>query len=649
MQKNILSWLLLGVFVLSACGTPAPATPDMPDMMVPTETTPVVTPVAVASPTPQPVRRLTICLGSEPSSLFPLGNTSRAAQAVLAAVYDGPFEAPNFVLQSSLLERIPSVENGDVTLESVTVRPGDEVLDADGRPVTLDDGVRIRPAGCHSAECAVTYQRGQEFQMDRMAVTFHLRSDLRWADGEPLTAYDSVYTWGLMRNPDLYPNQYLPDRTADYRALDAETVVWTAKPGFIDPTYADNLAMPLPEHAWEALSPAELPDAAISAREPLGWGAYVITEWQPGTHILLRRNPIYAEDAPYFDEILFRFTPDPDQAIAALLDGACDVLDESIPLAGQFDLLRELADAGRVRLQARTGLTMEVLAIGIQPAAYDDGYQPGPFGDRPDYFSDARMRQALAFCLDRQRLVEALWGDLSSVPAGLVPEFHPLFWPGVARYPYSPEKGRALLDALGWKDLDSDPNTPLTAWDVAGISQGTPLTLGYWTTDSSARRLAVEIFRDSLAACGIALEPHFLTPEEFFRGDQDGPLFGRQFDLAQFAMGVYDLLPPCYWYASDAIPSAANNWLGTNVSGYYNETYDYLCRQAFNSLPDTPLAQQAWQQLQQLFAADLPVIPLYHRVQLLAARPDLCGTFLASGPDIALSQIESWKICSGEE
>lgn len=643
MRKGI--WLII-LLALAACtpGTPLPA-----GIVVPSETpsAPAAAGTEAATPSPEPPRHtLTICLGSEPQTLFPLAAQSQSAQTVLSAVYSGALQRVHFGWQSEILTHLPSQASGDMRIEAVPVQAGDEVLNADGQPMTLDDGARVLPSGCRESACAVTFERGQSLEMDQMQVVFHLRDDLRWADGEPLTADDSVYAWQLAADPSLSQDYFLLDRTASYRAVDAHTLTWVGKPGYLDPIYQDNFWPPLPAHLWAQFAPQDLPDQQSAARLPLGWGPYVLQNWETGEAIYLTRNPIYAGEKPFFDELVFRFTPDAEAAVAALVAGDCDVLDVSVPIASQADLLAEMAADGQAQLLSASDLTMEVLAPGIQPAAYDDGYQPGPFGDRPDYFGDGRMRQALAWCLDRQRVADEVLDGLTYVPDSFIPFGHPLFDPNTPIYTYDPERGKALLDEVGWKDLDGDPETPRTAWSAVGVPQGTPLVLQYWTTDAPQRRMAAEIYGQSLAACGIGLETHFLPPEDFFADGPDGVLFGRQFDLAQYAMGVLQPQPPCYWYLQEAIPSAANDWIGTNLSGYSNANFDLLCQQAMHTLPDEPAYQAVWQRLGRLFAEDLPVIPLYARYRLAAARPDLLGLDFQAGTPLLTWNLSDWRLAA---
>ncbi len=135
-----------------------------------------------------PARTLTVCLGQEPASLFPVNNPSSSARAVLAAVYDGPIDTNSYGYQPVILKDLPSLANGDAQLFQKSVYVGDEVVDASDTPVTLAVGVKVRPAGCRSDTCAVVYDGKGTIQMDQMQVTFRLLPGLTWSDGQPLTA-----------------------------------------------------------------------------------------------------------------------------------------------------------------------------------------------------------------------------------------------------------------------------------------------------------------------------------------------------------------------------------------------------------------------------------------------------------------------------
>ena len=227
LRRFVLTIFSLPIFLafLVACSRNKPAATPIP---IPETATPTSTPV--------PPRALTICLGQEPSSLFPLNNPSAAARSVLAAVYDGPIDTNSYGYQPVILQRLPSLANGDAQLFQKPVNVGDEVVDASGTPVTLAPGVKVHPAGCRSDTCAVEYDGKSEIQMDQMQVTFRLLPNLTWSDGEPLTAEDSVYAFNLVSDQTVSGPRYLIDRTKSYEAADDVTVQWWGKPGFIDPT-----------------------------------------------------------------------------------------------------------------------------------------------------------------------------------------------------------------------------------------------------------------------------------------------------------------------------------------------------------------------------------------------------------------------------
>ena len=633
----LLCGLILGLLLLVGCGQPQAASP-----------TPLPTPGSSLTATPVPPNQLTVCLGQEPTSLYPLDNPSAAAHSVLAAIYDGPIDTNSYGYQPVILERLPGIENGDAQLFSKEVQIGDEVVDSSGTPVTLAVGVKIRLAGCQSDTCVIKYDGTANVNMDQMQATFRLLPGLTWSDGEPLTADDSVFAYEVAATTASSGSRFLVDRTKSYEAADETTVQWWGKPGFIDPTYFTNFWSPLPTHAWEGLDVDQLAKTDQSARTPLGWGAYVIQEWVAGDHITLTKNPYYfrlGEGLPRFDTLVFRFVPDPGDAISDLLAGTCDILDPSIHLDGQVGVLRSMAEQKQLQAMFTTLPVLEELALGIRPASYDNGINPGM--DRVDYFGDVRVRQALAFCLDRQQAVDSVLSGLSTVPDSYLPAEQPLYNPKVSTYSFNVAAAAQLLEQAGWKDVDSDPSTPRQAWDVPGIPSGTPFELDYVTTNAVQRQQVSTILTASLAQCGIKVNVQYLDANSLYAPGPGGVLFGRNFDLAEFAMGSMGSESPCDWYTSSELPDAANGWVGTNVSGYSNPAFDAACQAAQQSLADDPARAEAYTRLQSIFAQDLPVIPLYWRVKTAAARADLCNFSLDPSASSSLWNIEAFDSGAG--
>jgi peptide/nickel transport system substrate-binding protein len=609
----------LFALTLSACGLAPGGEPTA--LPSPAAT---LTPEATATPAP---RSLTVCLGEEPNTLYPYGGTNAAARSVLSAVYDGPIDMVGYEYQPVILTQLPSLANGDAQINAVPVAAGSEIVNSDGELVLLATGTQVRPAGCRSNDCIITYDGVTPLSLDQMVVTFRIRADLTWSDGTPVTADDSIYAYSLASDVSAVGSTYILDRTQTYEAADANTLQWWGKPGFVDSTYFTNFWAPAPKHQWSQFSASALQTTDLSSRTPMGWGPYVLQEWLPADHITLTKNPNYflaSEGYPKFDTLTFRFIADPNSAISELAAGRCDVLDPTIRLDGQAALLQQMQASGQLAASFAPGMIIEWLGLGISPATYDNGYDTLYEKDRPEILSDVRARQAIALCMDRQKVVDTALFGLTSVPNSYLPTEHPLYNAAAAAYPFDPTAGAALLYEVGWRDSDGNPATPLQALAVANVPAGAPLQLNYYTTTATQRRQVVEILSQSLAQCGIGLSVQYFSQNDFYSSGPEGLLFGRRFDLIEYAMGVNSIEPPCDWFTTTQIPNAKNKWIGTNVTGYTNPAFDAACTTARQSLPDEASYTDAYRQTQLLFSADLPAIPLYYRLRVAAARPDFC-------------------------
>lgn len=606
----------------------------------------VVTPTPEPTPTPMPLdRTLVVCMGQEPDTLYYYAGTNLLAmQSVLEAVYDGPIDNRSFAYQPVILEELPTLTNGSAVIEVVEVKAGDVIVDDGGVPTTLQAGVMYRPTGCRSSNCAVEYGGEEVVRMDRLVVTFKLLPGLLWSDGAPLTAYDSVYGFQLSADPETPQSKYLVYRTQAYEALDDLTAVWTGKAGYMDTTYYVNFWTPAPQHIWGQFTAAELLTAEESTVKPLGWGPFVIDEWVQGDRITLSKNPNYfrsAEGLPNFEHLVIRFVGENSNVnIAKILSGECDIVDQSAGLIEQADLLIELNTAKQLNASFVTGTVWEHADFGIVPSSYADGWRAND--DRPDLFSDVRVRQAIAYCFDRQRVIDEVLFGQSAVPTTYLPPQHPLFNADAAQYPYDVDAGIQLLEEAGWRDQDGDgireyfgenPNIPRT----------TPLSFNYWATSATHRQEASQILAESALNCGIEITLDYWEINEFFAEGPDGPLRGRRFDMGQFAWDA-GVEPQCDLYLSSEIPGTETGWVGDNVTGFANPEYDAACSQGLQALPDEPDYAVGHQEAQRIFAEQLPIIPLYLRLKLAAARFDLTGFIVDPTAASELWNIESFAI-----
>jgi len=596
-----------------------------------------------ASPTPVGPQTLNVCLGKEPSSLYLYGDNSESARAIRQAIYDGPFDMETYNPEAVILENVPSLESGGAVVQTVPVNTGQLIVDANGQVNRLLPGLSVRPAGCRDGNCVTVYTGG-EIQLDQLVVTFTLKPGLTWSDGAPLSASDSTYSFELNNNPDTPGDKYAVQRTASYVAVDERTVAWTGLPGYLDPSYQNNFWTPLPRHAWEIVPAADLVGADVSARKPLGWGPYLIQEWVAGQRITLTRNPSYfraAEGLPKFGTLNFLFVGENAQAnVDLLLAEQCDLLLPSTNLGEQAARLEQEASTASLQVFFQPATSWLHLDFGIRPLSYDDGTHI--YLDRPDFFTDVRMRQAIARCIDRQALItQFAWGN-GSPPNSYLPPESPFYNPGAANYSFDPTAANASLDELGWAfGVDGIRVNEF----FPGVLPATPLQFTLRTSDVEQDLAIAALIKSSLDDCGIGLEINSGPAEEIFAPGSAGPVFGRAFDLALFSW-PFGEQPACYLYLSEAIPGEdltifRYGWAGWNISGWANPDFDAACHAALSGLPGEAAYEDAQRQAQAIFAEQIPALPLFIPYQILAARGDFCSLQILPGSNL-LQDLESY-------
>jgi peptide/nickel transport system substrate-binding protein len=137
-----------------------------------------------------------------------------------------------------------------------------------------------------------------------------------------------------------------------------------------------------------------------------------------------------------------------------------------------------------------------------------------------------------------------------------------------------------------------------------------------------------------------------MEPDQLFAPGPDSPIFGRNFDMAQFGW-TSSIEPPCFLYTSNEIPGPypdhLRGWGGANASGFSNPDFDQACLIARFSLPDSQEYGEVHRRAQEIFAEELPAIPLYLRVKVAAMRTDLCGAVPDPSAASALWNLEAFN------
>jgi peptide/nickel transport system substrate-binding protein len=273
------------------------------------------------------------------------------------------------------------------------------------------------------------------------------------------------------------------------------------------------------------------------------------------------------------------------------------------------------------------------LAFNIAPP---DGSQ------RPAFFSEPRLRKAIAFCIDRPALAQTLYGGLAPVLDTYLPPGHPLLETAkVTTYAFDLAAGSALLEEIGWRDMDGDGIRE--AHGIAGIKTSTPLQLELVTSDAPLRQTLAALIAADLEACGVGVTVQEITGYRFLMKSAEAPIYGRNFDLALFSWST-DMLPPCDLALSSEIPSEENAWSGRNITGYNNPGYDVACQGARLTLPGTTQSLAGQQEALRIFSQDLPFLPLFLRVNFGLTRPDLVGLIPDPTQGNELWNVEAFRL-----
>jgi len=610
---------------------------------------PTATPLPpTLTPTPLP-RTLTICLGQEPDSLYPYGTVSPASKIILATLFNGSLSMVGDHLTTVILEKVPSVESGDVTLEPINVKNGDEVVDADGNLVSLSSGVSVFPHDCTSAECVLVWDGTSPLQMDKLKINFQLKAGLKWSDGQPLTAADSVYSFQMASDPATPALKTEVDLTSSYSAIDGQTVQWVGKPGLLSHSLDKYFWLPLPQHLWNKYSAEQILTAEDVVKNPMGWGPYVIQSWTPGKSIRLVKNRNYfraTEGLPKFDFLEFVFLKSGENPLDAVKTGKCDFVDKS---AVTLDLLPSiLKDQNTKQLNViiQPSHDWEFLALGIRPVSYDDSYYP--YGtDRSAFFDDLRTRQAIASCIDRGGLVKDYFSGQAEIPLSSLVSNNPFLPIGLSILLYDPVKADQLLTAAGWVDYDKNPLTPRISFNVKNVPNGMIFSINLLSADSGIHKQIAERIADSLTKCGLQVKLIPTSLKELYKEAPDGLVFGRKFDLAELSLQT-DEQTNCQLFDSREIPTQLNFWMGktsggANFTGYINPSLDAACQTIRRSGLNSQLYKTSQQQVNQIINQELPLVPLFFQPEIYLFRSDFCKNGLNATEESFLANLDTWE------
>ncbi|MFO7727777.1 MAG: peptide-binding protein [Desulfonatronovibrio sp.] len=268
-----------------------------------------------------------------------------------------------------------------------------------------------------------------EIRENGTRIYIRLKPGIKWTDGRELTADDVLFTYELMIDPET-PTAYAQDYLAvkDFIVLDRYSfeVVY-------DQPFARSLvtwALPiLPRHVLEG---EDLLTTEYS-RDPVGAGAYRLHRWDAGRQVILRANEDYFEGRPNIDEIVYKVVPDLATMFLELKSGNLDMMS----LTPQQHLFQTMDEYWQNNFQKFSYLS--------------SGYTYLGYNLKHPFFADIKVRQALAYAVDKEELVQ---GVLLGEGVPTVGPYVPGTWVynnDIQEYGYDPDQALEILEGQGWK------------------------------------------------------------------------------------------------------------------------------------------------------------------------------------------------------
>jgi len=249
--------------------------------------------------------------------------------------------------------------------------------------------------------------------------------------------------------------------------------------------------------------------------------------------------------------------------------------------------------------------------------------------------SDLRVRRAIAYCVNRDRLIDSLYSFIEDKSLlyrdSFLPKSHWAYSAPKEDYHYDPEKGKALLEEAGWT---------LTNESYPRVNkQGEGLTLTLVRAHTSIHVSWDSLLQVDLATCGIELNRQG-TDAGWFFGETTG-LRRREFDLTGFAWSssAFDRMDERY--SCGQIPLPSNNWQGYNVMGWCNQKASETAILADNTLERANYIKTL-ALLQEYFVEDMISLPLFQSPVAEAWSKNLDG-LRADVTEFGTASAENWQ------
>lgn len=481
---------------------------------------------------------------------------------------------------------------------------------------------------------------------DGKSVTWKLKRDLKWSDGQPFTADDVLFTYQFITNPDVAAaSKGIYTVIQSVELIDAYTVKLNfsaVNPAWALP-FVGFRGMILPRHVFQDYNGANARTAPANTL-PVGTGPYqaVSPGLKPqevlllGTQLVETKkvvfvpNPYFREaDKPFFGKVEFRGGGTVNEAARLVLQAGGVDYAYGLELVDPETLTR-LQSAGQGSLIANFGAKVDRILLNRTDPNREtsDGERSSLQFPHP-FLSDKRVRQAFAYAIDREAIA-ALYGQTGR------PTYNNLVAPPQYNspnvyYKFDLEKAQALLDEAGWKDSNGD-----------GVrdKDGVKMKVVFQTLSTISQQYR-QIVKEALESIGVEVELTIFDPSIAFGAGAANPNSFYRFnaDMQEVWFKSANLDPSAFMqnWTCARIPQKANNWAGLNGERWCNPDYDALHTQSATEM-DPDKRAQLFIRMNDMQTEDVVMIPVVHMAEVQGVSPSL------EGVDVTPWDANTWNI-----
>ncbi len=393
---------------------------------------------------------------------------------------------------------------------------------------------------------------------DPLTYVFHIHRGVKFHDGRPLTSRDVKWTFDSLLQSKIRSTKAAVYRFVDHiDAPDDATVIFHLK---------EQNATLLWNLSDGAIGIVPYGSGDEMTQHPIGSGPFRFVSAETDRDVLIERNDDYWGGAAKLAQVRFAVVPDETTRALELRKGSGDVTINSLTPDTVFTLTRD----PQLAVERAAGTEVQYLGFNL----------------RDPILKDVRVRQAIAYALDRRPMIEYLWRGQAEPARSILPPQSWAYNGDVPVYDHDPDKANKLLDAAGYP-----------------MANGVRFHITMKTSTVESTRLMVAVMQQQLNAVGIALDIRSFESATFFADVQHGAF--QMYGL-RWIGGNED--PDIFEYAFDSARFPPN---GANRGYYSNPKVDALIDKARREI-DPNVRKPLYAEVQRILADDLPYINFWY-------------------------------------